>query len=409
MITLIIILACAVVTIAIVIGLWALDYKDVAVDEETKPNIIDKDVKAVYMGPIWSRVISIALIAILAIIFLSVKIFLSWLLNITIETIYGYVSETALTNIDIISYGVWAIVTGLTVFALYQQSNRLDIKTGDCGVIQFLKNRISPIGNVIFYLKEGSHWSIEKLFSAISVTITKHKIDWEVLGEFSADNIKMKLKAYLLFSIIIPNNFAAYMEEIEDIIKSAAMSASKTGVNKISMTEGMGTVSPVTDNQSAIKAMQEMMKKISANRENGKKSLKQLIFQELHNISEDVFDGQQDIISSEKLGIRINFSDLNIEDLVPLSETIVGKLELFVSEMLEKVSETADIQTFTQLCKLLRTGLPTATDKEIATIIQRSQGKFKGAETFFWGLEGVSGGDKTSTAVLAELLKNSKK
>jgi hypothetical protein len=375
-----------------------------------KPNIIKNNVTSVYIEPIWSYVVSGVIVLIVSfLIYLCVFNLAYWVFMNVFEIISISNSEK---YAEYIATGAWILtaLSGLNV--LYDKSNKLSIKTGDCGVITFLGDRISPVSETIFYLGEGNHWTIPQLINHIPVTITKHKIEFKVDDELSSDNVKMKMKGFLLYGIRIANNYAAYKEEIDAILINLCISASRMGLRSISMTEGVGTVSPVSDRKEAFQTVKKMMAAISKNRKKAADLLKKKLFEELQKISEDIDDTNQDEIVSEKLGINILKKDLNILEVIPTSDGLLKQMEQFVGEMFQRIGEYLDLETFNEMCKELKLAMPNLTDQEIAEIIQRNQGKFKNVETIFRGFEGATGGgkmDPATAAIIAEVLKKMKK
>ncbi len=399
------IVAVMIIATVVIFLLWSGVGTSKATKDE-KPNIIPDDTESIYIDPIWSYVISAIVVVIGSLISYVVvsHIIGQWIFS-NIFDIFGVNEAENYTMY--LSNGMWflAVISGLAY--IYSEKNKLTIRTGDCGVITFLGDRIAPIGGTIYYLGEGNHWTISKLIDAIPVTITKHKIEFQVSDELSKDNVKMKMSGFLLYGIRIPNNHAAYKEEIKGILTNLCISASRMGLRSISMTQGVGTVSPVSDSKAAFITVQKMMNTISKNRKNAADVLKKKLFQELQKMSEDVENNDDNEIISEKLGIYILEKDLNILSVIPVSDDLLKQMEQFVGEMFQRIGEYLDLETFNEMCKGLKSTMPHLTDQEIAEIIQRNQGKFKNVETIFRGFESFGGGkvDGPTAAIIAEILK----
>lgn len=397
-----------IVIIGVIIGATILLSNRFGSSEETgnqKPNIITDNVTSIYIDPIWSYVVSIVLLLILL---LMSNVLIMNLANWIFSNIFYIFSINDAENyVKYLSVGSWLLITLPGVAYFYHKDNNLSIKTGDCGVVTFLGDRIKPVGDTIFYLGEGKHWTIPQLISHIDVTITNRKVDFAVEEELSADNVKMRMKGFLLYGVRNPNNYAAYKEEVDSILYNLAVSASRMGLRAVSMTEGIGTVSPVTDSAQAFVTVQKMMKAISNNRAKAANTLKNKLFTELQKMSEDVTDNNNDEIISIKMGISILKKNLNILEVIPTSAELLKKMEEFVSEMFERIGEYLDLETFNEMCKGLKTAMPDLSDQEIAEIIQRNQGKFEKVETIFRGFEGFGGGkmDPATAAIIAEVLK----
>lgn len=372
---------------------------------DEKPNIIPDNTPSVYIDPIWSYVISGVVVVIGSLVSYVIvgHLICHWIFGNIFEI---FEVEDAENYTMYLSNFMWFLTVLSGIAYIYKDTNKLSIKTGDCGVITFLDDRIAPIGGTIYYLGEGTHWAPTSIIGHINVTITKHKIEFIVDNELSADNVKMRMKGFLLYAVRNPNNYAAYKEEIESILSSLSTSASRNGIRSVSMTEGIGTISPDLSSGEILASLQTMMKAISKNRKNAADTLKNIIFSELQKISEDIQDADDNEIISSKLGISVTKKDLNILDIIPTSDELLKRMEQYVSEMFERSNEYLDLDTFSKMCMLLKGTMPNLSDQEVSEIIQRAQGKFKGAETIFRGFEGFGGKmDGPTAAIVAEILK----